>query len=1632
MALNAQTIAIFLRVLRNSSSMLAQADIDYCLEIRDACLQVYPRLMNLAPGSDQEPGFSVVSYSQEIESEVDGIYKQMYEENISIEQVIQMLQRMKESTTARDHEIFSCMLHFLFDEYKFFQSYYPARELNMTANLFGSLVQHKLIDYIPLGIAIRYVLDALQCPSDSNLLFSFGVQALSRFEGRLREWQPLCQALLRIPHFVEDRPDLADAGRRALTTGNDSLDGMPPGVSDLIGVSNPILFNAIQPDPMDDSFEEPPEELSDKILFIINNLAPSNFDSKLQEMKERFADEFCRWLAHYLVDQRVSTEPNNHALYLRFLDGMEKQPLMKLIVHETIVKSANLLNSEKTMNSPSERTVLKNLASWLGELTLARNQPIKHKNIAFKELLLEGYDQHRLILAVPFVCKILEGCAKSKIFQPPNPWLMAVISLLAEVYHYADIKLNLRFEIEVLWKKLDIDGANIEPTSLIRNRPQQNADVQQFGEVGPFDAPAVAPTELLPIGSSSPVEHQRNMTMHIETILGSLPSVVVINPQLAPLQATQAFKQAVTMAVDRSVREIILPVVERSVTIAGISTREMITKDFAMEGDEGRLRTSAHAMARRLAGSLALVTCREPLRSNLTAHIRSFLLEHGFTEQMVPDMLISLLVNDNIDIACNAIERAAMDRAAADVDESFVQAFDARRRHREQRPGISYWDQRAQVSNVTNNLPDLLRVKAGGLSGQQLHVYGEFSGDASKRRMISRPGSTASFTRSDRVPPSNYSLEQVGAPEVDYMVPLSQGPVRLSPQEMLERFTHLMAEVDNVLGQSPQQSLTMLPQNHPLKVLGRQIEGLAQSADNEDTLLNFSQRIVHALFKVSTQLGRDFYTAMLERLCRTSEKVAHEALPWLLYSEDERKFSVPVIATLMRAGLIPLVEHDTHLAKLIVRTNNPAIIDFAVGLIRQLTSAESSLTDSTLAKFHNSIDALRQSVRENKGTDAARRLIEDIFRVRAPQAVVAQQERTRPNQQELSAWFMKWVQILQRSASAEKSFVTFIQQLTKEGVLNGDEHTFAFFRVSAEACIDNYRKQTSTGNLTNIFQPIDALSRLIALLVKYHGESSQDSFKIKLLSKILTIIVLVLAHAHETQGADFQQKPFFRFFSSFLNDLHSMEANLGSTYFQILLSLATNFQTLQPMYFPGFAFSWITLISHRLFMPKLLLSENREGWACFHTLVICLFKFLANFLRPVQLSDAVRDLYRGAMRLLVVLLHNFPEFLSEYYFTICDVIPPRCIQLRNVVLSAYPASLVLPDPHLRNIKFDSLPDMGPIPPILSEFTVPLKIGDLRSFLDQFLLNRASTASLPFLKEFLRSAETPDPNGEKYNLSAINALVMYVGMSSVAQAKARSGSSIFVPSDPGVVLLQYLVTNLDAEGQYHVLSAAIMHLRYPNAHTHWFSSLLLFLQEDGVWKFDAAKSSAGPFSPGPVAHALDTPSTIRIVVPDAGGHTHSAALRLAHNLLVYLALDAEILTASDAERLDLSDGSTVIVLSAGPTEVATVPHLDADSPIALDLKNGLILLDGYALNEPSTGVLFVRPTPAHGRVVYVVGTDVDGLERALRLFPFRTGVPVPEWTAIGKDADERAAGGVLGAGFLDRTARWSDRVGWTAW
>lgn len=77
--------------------------------------------------------------------------------------------------------------------------------------------------------------------------------------------------------------------------------------------------------------------------------------------------------------------------------------------------------------------------------------------------------------------------------------------------------------------------------------------------------------------------------------------------------------------------------------------------------------------------------------------------------------------------------------------------------------------------------------------------------------------------------------------------------------------------------------------------------------------------------------------------------------------------------------------------------------------------------------------------------------------------------------------------------------------------------------------------------------------------------------------------------------------------------------------------------------------------------------------------------------------------FQGTLRVLLVLLHDFPEFLCDYHYGFCDVIPPNCVQMRNLILSAFPRNMRLPDPFTPNLKVDMLTDISLPPRILINF-----------------------------------------------------------------------------------------------------------------------------------------------------------------------------------------------------------------------------------------------------------------------------------------------------------------------------------------
>lgn len=63
--------------------------------------------------------------------------------------------------------------------------------------------------YIALGVALRYVVEALQKPHGSKMYY-FGIVALDKFKGRLKDYPRYCHHLMAIEHFNEFPPHLIE------------------------------------------------------------------------------------------------------------------------------------------------------------------------------------------------------------------------------------------------------------------------------------------------------------------------------------------------------------------------------------------------------------------------------------------------------------------------------------------------------------------------------------------------------------------------------------------------------------------------------------------------------------------------------------------------------------------------------------------------------------------------------------------------------------------------------------------------------------------------------------------------------------------------------------------------------------------------------------------------------------------------------------------------------------------------------------------------------------------------------------------------------------------------------------------------------------------------------------------------------------------------------------------------------------------------------------------------------------------------------------------------------------------------------------------------------------------------------
>jgi CCR4-NOT transcription complex subunit 1 len=200
------------------------------------------------------------AFPSDIEKEANAIFSRIYDGDINMTDIIILLQNFKSSNDPRERKIFQCMIRSLYEEYPHIPKY-PEKELHITGVLFGSLIQYQLVSYIPLVVALRYILEALKQPPTSKL-FKFGLYALEQFMNRLHEWPQYCSHLRQIPQLQTFHPQLyrhieAILAQVPAHYSNPSTGQLPGGVpayvqgQSQLGLSGPLLSEQQSPFPLE-------------------------------------------------------------------------------------------------------------------------------------------------------------------------------------------------------------------------------------------------------------------------------------------------------------------------------------------------------------------------------------------------------------------------------------------------------------------------------------------------------------------------------------------------------------------------------------------------------------------------------------------------------------------------------------------------------------------------------------------------------------------------------------------------------------------------------------------------------------------------------------------------------------------------------------------------------------------------------------------------------------------------------------------------------------------------------------------------------------------------------------------------------------------------------------------------------------------------------------------------------------------------------------------------------------------------------------------------------------------------------------------------------------------------------------
>eukprot|EP00027_Filamoeba_sp_ATCC50430_P017008 CAMPEP_0168576048 /NCGR_PEP_ID=MMETSP0413-20121227/20026_1 /TAXON_ID=136452 /ORGANISM="Filamoeba nolandi, Strain NC-AS-23-1" /LENGTH=644 /DNA_ID=CAMNT_0008609671 /DNA_START=1 /DNA_END=1933 /DNA_ORIENTATION=- len=208
----------------------------------------------------------------------------------------------------------------------------------------------------------------------------------------------------------------------------------------------------------------------------------------------------------------------------------------------------------------------------------------------------------------------------------------------------------------------------------------------------------------------------------------------------------------------------------------------------------------------------------------------------------------------------------------------------------------------------------------------------------------------------------------------------------------------------------------------------------------------------------------------------------------------------------------------------------------------------------------------------------------------------------------------------------------------------------------------------------------------------------------------------------------------------------------------------------------------------------------------------------------------------------------------------------------------------------------------------------------------------------------------------------------------------------------------------------------------------------FCRTDMSWKICTGNiwedTERSPSSYGPLEQILN--NQLLFVVGTRGTEQDTAqftnaALKLANELQYQIRAYVTIVEDVKVGAGALSMAN--LVLFGGPTTNAVSETLASQWKVPVTFhEDRSFSLHLRRFADPATGILFLAPSGQNRLMAVLEGTDAKGFDKAVSLFPTKSGLSLPDYVVAGPSWGWAGDGGLLAGGFWDYSWAFNDRLG----